>query len=552
MERNTTEDEFEYLRVEFAKVDIDDAESVIDWFSKHSYLSCNQHAIVANRSAWWIRKLKRRYHIKNKMPKVLPVPVGKRHKPKLIVPKDWDNKEWLEETLKTYSMHDIARATGRSSLYIFKAVKRYGIKHKTYLESVRSKNKYCTEKWCREHYEILQLSQKECARLAGISVPNFANWLNRFKINIRDPKCKTGEIWVKILNKKLLALNIVRAIYNRDDRIHVRFKSGSWESYYFGDVDISKYSKSYKITRKNSVLSKIPRVSLEYESDIDQSEIYEAHISINKHEMARASLIEKRIAIHEMAWCIIRRGRLWPKYPEKVLEEELYNLQELLNKNKYISKNAINMYPHGGPYHGLKISNHFFGVDDLYDIIMGKPKRLIWFINNLAKKKDKISFHNILREAYRSYKSRDKYRTRRMYDLVAYAHLFRDLNIKGTLLDLYPNDGYCAIACALMGLKYSTIVTEKFQRAIDNGFLDFVGLKFEPYVGQNVDCVLCNNNFLKTDINESLKYADKTKRIISFVKREDKTLIASQIRPEKIIRISTMRSRQPLDYFFIF
>jgi len=550
------EDDIKELQKEFLKVNIKDQSSIQQWFANHPYLTTNDHARVANRSVYWIRKLKNFANIKGRMPKNLPKSSRKKTINTIHVPEDWDNDEWLRKQAKLHTVSAISKATGLSRKSIYNRFKKYGIKGKTLDEALEPKSPYFSHKWVYEHYVTKGMSQRDCAKVAGICVQTFSNWLNRLKIAVRNPKeaannHKDSKIWIREVVHNLEQQDTVRKVFVREDHIHVRFMNYSWETYYFDRTKAKNKTKSFVITKNNSKIKSPPRIMLEYGSELDSGELYPAHITIHKDAWNNASFLEQRLSVHEFVRIINRRGYINPKYPEYVLNDEIASLNDI-KINKILQNNAFQVYPRNGKVEipGNKIIMHFFGNYKIWDSILKKPGLTIRCMNELINNKSKLSYHNLVKNSL--YFTKGTPNRFKMLDLRAYITMFKNLGIKGTVLDLYPNYGHRAIACALLGIKYMANPTEAFQEAIDNGFAEFLGLDYEPYDGRKVDMVIGDNDFREINICDTLRYAKNTKRILQFVKHTRRKSLQSEFKPERIIKIQTTFDKSPPDCYFVF
>lgn len=547
------EDDLAELRLKFAKVDVKDPVSIQKWFAEHSYLSTADHARISGRSNHWIRKLKRLAHIKGKTPANLPKSTRRKTVDALVAPDNWDDPIWLEKVAKTHTVSSIARVTGVSPRTLRRRFQKYGIKSLG-KKSLDPKNPCFSYAWCHEYYVVRRWTQAQCAQAAGICQQAFANWLNKLGIPVRSTheaqKNSDTKIWVRKTIHQLENQEIVRRVFLRSDHIHVRFRNYFWESYYIEKPKGKRrIPHSFSITKSEARLDKVPVPYLEYESSIDGSELYPAHITLRKKDWQKASFLERRLALHNFTRVINRRGWIWPKYPDYVIENDLTRLKES-NQAKFIKKGVFIAHPIYGKREiaGFRIIEHFFGLTELWEEIFRSPKRTMQMFNKLCEKKMQVNMHNIIRIACHNHPAIKI----KVYDPGVFIWLFRRLGIKGTVLDLYPSNGHHAIACAIAGLKYMAVPNEKFENAINNGFADFLGLDYEPYDGRKVDLILSNNDFKDVDIDLAMGYADKAKNILHFVSRKHKSSTQASYTPSKIIQIKTSIYRALPDYLFVF
>lgn len=535
---------FTELQQAFTRLNIDDDEAVRKWFTDHTYLTNSDHAQIAGKSKWWISRLRHRVGLSASPPKTKTKPRNRRISTVVIdVPSNWDTKEWLEKAISLYSLKQIAKAVNRSRTVLRKRLKRWNIINKPYKESVKSNNRCCTKAWVYDHYVTKGLSQSRCANLAGVSHATFTNWLNRFGIPVRrlgQPCSSMPQFWARKLIFGLEQLDIIRKVYYRSDHIHVRFKHRVWESYYLNRTGKRRFY-SYNVTSDDCRLLCIPEIARQYEEDFDSYE-YAAHICINRNEFDNASFLEQRMAIHRFCYQIVSRGWIWPKYPIEILETELTRIQDM-RYEKYICTGGFTAFPKCGirPAPGRRIIEHFFDIDEIWPVIRS-AKRTTTILNRLAGKAVPFDTHNFLRAAIVG--------RIRIVDPVFYVALFKRLGITGTVLDLTPNHGSRAIACAVAGIEYRALRDDRLLRAINNGFADFVNLKYEMYDGGKVDLVICDNDLSVTTL-DVMQYASVAKNILIFVPAKDKATVLGRGQPRTIIPVKA-RYYQGFDHLFLY
>lgn len=537
------------LRRQFKEVDIKDPSAIQKWFADHPYLTTNDHAQIAERSLFWIRKLKRFANIKQRTPKILPISKPRKSVNTLVAPVDWDNQEWLRETAKTHNVTAMAIACGISRRYMRDKLTKYKIKQMGEKAFDPKSDKY-NYQWVYEHYVTKRLSQAKCAKLAGISRQTFCIWLNRLKIAVRG-KSETNsnryevKLWVRKLIYQLKQLETVRKIFIRHDHIHVRFKNFYWESYYI-EKHVN-YKRSYAIYEQDAIIEKIPSVRFKYESDMDQ-EYYPAHVYICRKEWKKASFIERRIAMHEFARVIARRGGwIRPSFPLNILHCEKAQLLNYEYHN-HIFDNALTACPRVScPYPGLKTILHFVDVSYIWDIFKS-PKQIMITLNQLIQKTIEINTYNLVRMMHET-----RYIKFKIYDPRVYVALFELLTNINSVFDLNPGNGYLAIACAIAKIKYYAPQGHKIIQALQNGMADHLGLQWEVYDNQNVDCTISCDDFQFTNIIETFNYSDRSKLIVQFVPCDLKFKILRLYNPHRIIQVKTNIYKQnEFDNFFIF
>lgn len=559
--KTTYPDDLRELRQQFAAVDKQNPNALRQWFDDHPHLGTNDHAQIINCSTTTIRRWKKQAGINGVMPANLPVSKAVPKIVNITVPVNWDNANWLERMVRIYSLEDIANAVGVAKSTIHYKLEKYEISNR---RGSQPRNKYCTRDWCTEHYVTQGLSQAKCAKLAGICQQTFANWLNRFKIPVRTSqetqKSHTNvQLWVRELLYKLQEQPTVRKVFLRKDHIHVRFMNYFWETYYVDYRPLKNGRRpplSYVITKDDASLFKVPQVLPEFEDTL-LSDVFDnkdvCHIALNRSDLRKASLIERRLAVHEYCRQITQRDWLWPEYPDHVLQAE-WDKVRAYKEVKYLKRDGFTAFAHHGskPAPGRRIIEHFFDLSE-FGGVFRSPRLVMKLLNKLLSRDDlAFNIHNLLRIfSCEEVQLPATYPKFRISDPVVYAVIFERLGIKGTVFDFTPGFGNRAIACALKGLKYTTIPDERFNTAINKGFIDFIELDFEKFNGQKVDLLLCDNNFKEANIPQVLQYADWTRHMMIFVPHSKKLETQAKYKPKSIIRIKTRWFQKAPDYLFI-
>lgn len=558
----TTLIDLNILRSEFSLLDKTDPTHLRKWFDKYQYLSTNDHALIIQKSAAYVRRLKRTAGITTHKPKSTPNNQIFKSVNAIDVPNDWDDPLWLSQVINIYSIKAIAKACNVSRRTILRRIEKYSLIKK---KRRRSTNKNCDWDWCNKHYTILGWSQAKCALKAGVSQQTFANWLNYLQIPVRTSAqtikrhCNV-RLWVKKLIYDLEQQSIVHKVYLRSNHIHVRFTNYFWETYYLDpQTGPRRPPYSYHISNSDAVIQSIPPVLSEYENDTFEADrdknglLLQPHIIINRHHLNQASLLEQRLAVHEYCRQVTQRGWKWPEYPTNVLQAELSKMQDY-DPAKYFHNNVFSIYANHGtsPAPGRRIIEHFFDMSE-YSAVFNSPRLVLKMLNILLSRSDlKFNTHNMLRifasGACGLNLNKPSYR---LFDPVAYSVIFKKLGITGSILDITPGNGNRTIAAALNGLKYYTIPTNKFNLALERGLAQFCNLIYEPWNGQPIDLLLLDNDFQEPDMSILESFTKYAKRMLVFVPNHLKAQYQSTYNPDSLIQIRTKWYQKSPDYLFI-
>ncbi len=516
-------------------VDKNDLDAVRNWFLEHPFIDTPIHAMIMDYNMDKVRKLKQKVGLGGKMPKNLP-PVGKKMIPtKIEVPEDWDNAEWLSKAYAKHHITDIARSVGLNRISIWIRLKKYGIK------PGRKLHPCCNKQWLHKHYVEKRMTQHQCAKKAGVSLQTFARWLVLFKIPVRNCRESASgkskfRIWIRRLQYDLSKQMIVHETKFKDNILWVRYYDYLFETYGEAIPDIPPSTPRYhQISEEESRITKIPEVVRQYESDMGEDN-YPAHITISKPQWVKATIMERRLAVHEFARQMIQRGWIWPYHPTKVLERELENFKIRCRNSKFTG-NTYNTRRYG-----MKILEHYFGLQELYGIL-ARPRYTIGALNSISNKYLEHNTHNVFIHAMMI--SRFKI-TGPYY----YYTIFKKLNIKGKILDLAPNNGNRALAAAEYGLKYYTKPNKFMDNAINLGFSDLTGLDYRVDDGsEKFDIVILDNDYRKADMLELFKHANRSKCLIAYVKRTERMEYESLFKPRYVLEM--VRAPTTTDFLFV-
>lgn len=520
----------------FKRVNITDSNSVRKWFDTYNYLTVADHALVMERCTARVRALKAFCGLKGRAPtttkqtKQIPVYISN-------IPENWRTKEWLEPNIQKYGISAIARSVNLSTVRLKRIIAKLGVKGR----GRKSRNPYCTKAWCHRHYVELQYSESKCAKLAGITRPRFADWLVKFKIPIRPANVKQDcniqlTFFFKILVSKLNNDPNIKHVRIHKNHLCIRHNDGLYSRYIFKKMD-----------QKDWRYEKVPLIIKQYENGISQADT--AHLAINRKQLAQCSRLERDVVLHKLNHIINTRGWIWPEYPAEELSKDLKALKNEKEAN-YIKNGHFTLLHTSCP--GRKIMQHFFDMSHVYNQILKKPRRAYNIIYRLYRSPNNpLDFNNIIRMATRSNFKNSRFK---MPNPTFYSIILKRLRIKGRVLDLNVGTGGRAIACAMAGLHYMHLDDGCFNRAIDLGLGDFLGLSHSVFEG-SADLVIADIDLTGDKCEEMIQkafiYADRTKRILAYVPRELQVELYKKYKPAQMIKCVTQPVNREPNYFFI-
>lgn len=111
---------------------------------------------------------------------------------KVVVPVNdqalWRTKEWLQQkyVVEGLSVKLIAKMVDRDPKTVWDRIRRHKIMTRSPQEVCWSNHPCANRKWLEEHYIDMNLSFRQVARLANVSLYNVYWWLLKFGVPIKD------------------------------------------------------------------------------------------------------------------------------------------------------------------------------------------------------------------------------------------------------------------------------------------------------------------------------------------------------------------------------
>jgi hypothetical protein len=527
--------EYSRLRKQFERVNKKDPASLRKWFESHSYLSVADHAMVIGMSTASVRKLRKLAGIEGNRPKTKKRPISIKQEIG-EVPANWRTKEWLTENTQRYGVKAVQRAVGISHVLIHRILRKLGVPK----FGNKSKNPNCTKAWCHKHYVELGLTERQCAKLAGISNSKFSDWLVKFNIpkRVRYLKHNTKRqlsFNYKVALKKLRDHPHVKSIKITKAQVAVTFKDNQVAVYRFSAMSLDDWK-----------INNVPPIIEQY-ADLTGHNPYPAHIMIPRKDLNNATKLERDLAVHQYNYMLNKRGYIWPLFPDNVIQEDLELLKKTREKD-YIKEGCFMASIAKAP--GRYIMQHFFDMSEIYDRVLKKPDVCFSVIRDMIGSSNPFDYHHLVKAITRRNHHRFTFKTP---NPSTYRYLFQRLNIKGKILDLHTGTGARAIAASLAGCTYVHLDDRRFNKAVDLGFDSFIGLNYEAFNGK-VDAVIYDHDFrydyVELKILDALEYRHCAKTIIVLVPAALKDNYRQKYEPKHIAKVVTNYFQEP-NYFFI-
>lgn len=392
--------------------------------------------------------------------------------PVAIVPENWCNRDWLSRMHDGHTVSQLSIILKLPSKRLIKILRGFGIKPRKHPGSVHP---YCTKEWLIEQMAA-GLGVTAMAAKAKVSSYTINKWLYRHKIR-EEPE------WIAVISSVLKLFPIVwTASYrSKSDDLAVRFKDSSVE--YLGirpksEVDEADRPRYTQFVPQKLEVRYQPVITPQYEDHF--STLYNP-IAISRIP-AKANELEKLIARHIFLKAYYDNASCdgFVRHPRSVLEHSKNRLLTLAATTKL-------SYRQGKLYTGFLESACWRVLEYYIDFFALGGSHCSPDMAAIACRKipvEKLNTTRFIRKLTASLTA--------WINPIFLATVFKELGIKGRVLDLWPQNGTKALACWLAGLEYCTPPSNVIDRAAERGFFEFLGLKYSTYDGEQVDLVLAD------------------------------------------------------------
>lgn len=354
-------------------------------------------------------------------------------------------------------------------------------------------------------------------------------------------------MWQKILASKILQKNdIVQEVEckRKPPRIKVKYRTNI-EEVFICDGRLQKHrpTKYFSVSKETAQLAYDIPIIEQYPPKPFDDEGHKAkyHHIIHRSDWIASSVIEQRIAYHRLLKKLMDNKDVEDYYPKNQRMPDI-NALKRDTPERYLHNNKFYMYPAGTnintPWRRL-IEHYFQVTPKLDDELLRKALN-----ETIYKKLIDISSYEVRKRA--SILERGS----RAYNPVAYQAILKRLGAVDSIIDLHPDLGHKAIACALMRMKYICLKTEKFQDAIKRSLVSDLGLNHEWLEDQKAHTIVSDNNFYGFDIAKAIKIADRAKLLIAFAGNSNRNELSNKFNPSQTHLLVRSR-RKPPDYLFV-
>lgn len=374
----------------------------------------------------------------------------------------FDDPKWLDASLAAQGLSSVTEATGKPTETMFEAIEALGnsqmspvdieIYHKVY------------------HLYIKQgRSVKEVAEILRVSERYVRNCLSRYQL----PSSSSRML---IYDPHVLRLYRQIRYYTPDT---VRLKNDGIVILGPHNICVTmspsvkkKQSTRYKIEEQVDHYKWLPKIVPDYE-DSDPNVDY-PHWTI---QSLVTNPVEKRVASLRLLTYALKCKDRWPKHPPMMMKRCLDSVTQdpVINSDDF-----------------WRVIEHFYGNEEL-KYYAEKPNQMFHILTD-ATDGDYVKDNNVITS--RSL-TECLYRKRLRVGYLSPANIQRaleGLGVVGPVYDPFPGIGCLAIACARLKIKYYYGTDDHlFNRAVEQGFLEAIGLDAEPYADQPVNYLISQN-----------------------------------------------------------
>ncbi len=301
-------------------------------------------------------------------------------------------------------------------------------------------------------------------------------------------------LWVKIAASKLVELPEIETLKITNHILEVQYVTGITEGYRFA-LGGKRFPREYPVLKEDLVATgkaKLHRLRGGYDFAANRS-LYDYHFRLRYKDMLKWSFIDRRIAIHRFG-DILGQGGV-NEYPQQELEKCSQRLKET-------NGTTIPQWCYG---YWHKLWMHYFCPNRNVP-----TKKCVRTIDRLLRKRGVVDSSIVLFVQLR--------RQKRIHVChpTFYVWLFDKLGVR-RVLDLHPQTGSKALACAILGIEYAATPSEEMDHALNRGIIDEFGLKYEPYdKSAKYDLLLADDNFREYQLGVAKPYAHQAKRLVAY------------------------------------
>lgn len=305
-------------------------------------------------------------------------------------------------------------------------------------------------------------------------------------------------LWVKIAASNLVNVPEIATLKVTDHILEATYITGITEGYRFS-IGGKDYPNDHPVLKDDLIVTGKATLQKQF-GGYDfaaQRSLYDYHLRLPRRQMLQWSFIDRRIAIHRFGH-ILGQGGVH-EYPPQELAKMINRIQEA-DVSKISTPRMTYAY-----YHRLWM-NYFCPNRNV------STRKCVRIIDRLQSRTCRkfVDSSRVLSVALR------RQRRLRLCSPTYYIKLFSSLGVE-RVLDLHPQTGIKAIACAVLGIEYSAPATEEMDNALNRGIVEDFGLKYEPYTtSSSYDLLIADNNFIDYQVAAAKPYAKQAKRLLAY------------------------------------
>lgn len=307
-------------------------------------------------------------------------------------------------------------------------------------------------------------------------------------------------LWVKIAASNLVIVPEVETLKITNHILEVQYTTGITEGYRFA-LGGKRFPHEKAIVKEDLIITGKARLqkSRRGHDFVANRSLYDYHYRLRLKEATNWSFIDRRILIHRFG-LILGQGGVH-EYPPQEIAQHIERLQAL-------GTASIPQWNYG---YWHKLWMYYFCPDRNVPV-----RKCVRIIDWKLRKKGYVDSSLIL-----SIMMRRKHK-RHVCHPAFYAGLFSKLGVE-RVLDLHPQTGSKAIACALLGIEYASTPSVEMDYALNRGIIEDFGLKYEPYdKDAKYDLLISDNNFKDYQVKAAKPFAHQARRFMAFSDGHDK------------------------------
>lgn len=423
---------------------------------------------------------------------------------------DWRDEVWFNHAYLNYPAKHVARAAGVRVKHIVRRAIELGLGLRD------NRHPFNRRDWLYEHYVHRGYTIKDLARKARVSNYVIRCWMSDHGIAPRSSGTTNGApVWWQKLKGSLRALQRVKYKSRPSGALSVNYSSGQRDFYTHNASHAVNGVTSFYLIESDIRLTKIPKVhssrsGMSFNAKKDPLDFY-----VGANEMRDSSFLERRVLFHTLSTLISSVGFAPIDFTDGEIRQEMPDFADGIDE--YLNNFTLSMRPADafkGPV-GFRFMTTFFQPVRALKRCLMRPDYLLRAMVRIEKNTSRpLSLYTLL-----SYLAATPKLPFFQFGLPLpkmYYALFKRLNIKGPILDIFPGMGAKFLAAQALGINYYTVDKDAVTYADSQGISKVIGHNMDIYEGQKVEWIIYDNDLSIRDRELPKMLLPNTQHLLCF------------------------------------